>query len=182
MNMINYWTYNGIHLDKLDEGIVGFVYIIYYDNGCRYIGKKQTSTIKTLPALQNGKIREGATRVNRVVPLTTAEVKALPKGRRFQKGKLAPYDQIVTEKKWKDYVGSSKDIPDEARIQSKVILHLCTNKRTMTYLEEKEMFLRNVLLDKWYYNKSIAGRYYDNCEDGLYIPPTESHTQLIMEM
>lgn len=150
MNMINYWTHNGRHLNNLPDDVVGFVYIIYYDNRCKYIGKK----------------------------LARSERKKKPlKGMRSNARRM-----VMTEHNWKDYIGSSKDIPDEARIQSKVILHLCTNKRTMTYLEEKEMFLRDVLLDKWYYNKSIAGRYYDNCEDGLYIPPTESHTQLIMEM
>lgn len=75
---------------------------------------------------------------------------------------------VLTEHKWREYEGSSKDIPNDARIQSKTILHLCTSKTTLTWLEVKEMVKRDVLTSNKYYNKNILGKFWDNCEDGIY--------------
>ena len=78
--------------------------------------------------------------------------------------RLKTYEHVEKELNWKSYTGSSKDIPNDARIHSKHILYLCTNKITLTWLEVKEMVSRNVLTDDKYYNKNISGKFFDNCE------------------
>ena len=85
---------------------------------------------------------------------------------------------VMTEHKWKCYVGSSKLVEDKT-ISSKHILHLCTNKRSMTYLEVKELMMRHVLETDTYMNNNINGNWFDNCLDGLYVG--EVGKQKIME-
>lgn len=89
---------------------------------------------------------------------------------------------VMTEHNWKDYEGSSKDIPDDARIHSKVILWLCTNKTTLTWMEVKEMVSRNVLTNNNYYNKNILGKFWDNCEQGVYYGATRVQRGLFDEI
>ena len=85
---------------------------------------------------------------------------------------------VMTEHNWNDYIGSSKLVEDKT-IQSKHILHLCTNKRSMTYLEVKELMSREVLETDTYMNNNINGNWFDNCMDGLYVG--EVGKQKIME-
>lgn len=137
------WIYNGTRIDNLPEDVVGFVYCIYYDNGNKYVGKKIARSYRKK---HYGK--------KKLAQMTDKRKKT--------------YERIMTEHKWREYVGSSKDIPDDARIQSRVILHLCTSLTTLTWLEVKEMVSREVLTSDKYYNKNILGKFWDNCEDGLY--------------
>ena len=133
--MNHQWSYNGRSITELPAEVAGFVYIIYYTDGTRYVGKK------TIRSEVRGK------------PLV---------GMRSNAKRL-----VEKVHKWKDYEGSSEATKD-LKIQSKVILHLSTNKMTTTWLEVKEMVERNVILDKSYHNKNILGKFYDNCEDGVY--------------
>jgi hypothetical protein len=66
----------------------------------------------------------------------------------------------VVESDWQDYFGSSdevKSLVEEHGRDSFVreILHLCNTKGEMGYMEAKEQFDRNVLLDDTYYNGII---------------------------
>ena len=72
----------------------------------------------------------------------------------------------LVESKWKSYVGSSKNTADK-KIKSKTILHLCSNKRTATYLEAKEILCRSALESDMYLNQNCLGKFYENCLDGL---------------
>jgi hypothetical protein len=65
------------------------------------------------------------------------------------------------------YTGSSK-YNEGKELVSKEILHLCSNKRTATYLEVKEMIVRgSVEPDSGYNNENILGKFFNNCLDGL---------------
>ena len=85
---------------------------------------------------------------------------------------------VMTEHKWRDYEGSSK-LTEGKTISSKHILHLCTNKRTMTYLEVKELMCREAIETDAYVNNNISGTFFDNVLDGLYTG--EVGKQKIME-
>ena len=139
--MIN-WKYKGrdilSHKDIPSEA-VGFVYRLTYDDGRMYIGSKLTRSERRLkPTKAQLAIRKNYKRV---------ELKDLP----FIK-----------------YVGSSKDIPIGLKLTEKRIIAFTSNKRTLTYLETKLLFKHSVLeSDEVYLNKSISGKYFDNCLDGL---------------
>ena len=81
---------------------------------------------------------------------------------------------VMTEHKWRDYEGSSK-LTDDLTIQTKVITHLCTNKRSMSYIEVKELMLNEALESDKYMNNNISGTYFDNCLDGLYTGVVPEH-------
>ena len=73
----------------------------------------------------------------------------------------------VAENNWRAYSGSSK-LTKDAVIANKEILSLCTNQRTMTYLENKWLFCSGVIESDLFYNENISGKWWSNCLDGLY--------------
>jgi hypothetical protein len=121
------WYYNNKILEQPPEGYQGFVYLITdISNNKMYIGKKGFWSRKTLPPLK------GKTRKRR----------------------------SVIESDWQKYYGSSdmvKQLLLEHGPQNfhREILYLCRTKGEMGYLEAKEQFTRNVLLDDNYYNGII---------------------------
>lgn len=143
------WLYKSKPLDRLPVDVIGFVYIIYYTDGTKYLGKKLAKSER------------------RKKPL---------KGMRVNAKRM-----VMTEHKWKEYEGSSK-LTDGKIIQSKVILHLCTNKRSMTYLEVKELMVREALESDTYLNNNINGNWFDNCLDGLYEEETTLQKGLFDEL
>jgi len=72
----------------------------------------------------------------------------------------------VAENKWKSYTGSSK-LTEGLEIETKEILAWCSNQRTITYLENKYLFMYGVLESDTYINENIGGRFFSNCMDGL---------------
>ena len=115
--------------DQLKE-LVGFVYVITdKSNDKMYVGKKIFWSRKTLPPLK------GKTRKRR----------------------------SVVESDWRSYYGSS-DLVKQLLIEHgkqnfhREILYFCRSKGEMGYLEAKEQFARNVLLDDNYYNGIINCR------------------------
>lgn len=85
--------------------------------------------------------------------------KMFSKAKRYQKNKKKKTKRV--ESNWDDYTGSNEqlnqDILNGANIK-KQILHLCTKKSMMNYLELKEQVIRNVIFDISYYNAYIGGR------------------------
>ena len=121
------WYYNNKILEQPPEGYQGFVYLIMdKSNNKMYVGKKGFWSKKTLPPLK------GKTRKRR----------------------------SIVESDWQIYYGSSdmvKQLLLEYGPQNfyREILYLCRTKGEMGYLEAKEQFTRNVLLDDNYYNGII---------------------------
>jgi hypothetical protein len=62
---------------------------------------------------------------------------------------------------WEKYWGSNKDLllsveKNDPSLFSREILHLCQSKGACNYLEAREQFERDVLLDDAFYNEWIA--------------------------
>lgn len=131
------WHYKGNIYDPPEEDLkkwVGFVYVITdLSTNKMYIGKKTFWSKKTLPPL---------------------------------KGKSRKRRKIV-ESDWRKYYGSSdlvKQLLNEHGEKNfhREILHFCKSKGEMGYIEAKEQFDRNVLLDDRYMNGIINCRIHRN--------------------
>jgi len=126
---MNEWTYKDQLFESENiEDYVGFVYIITdLSNNKKYVGKKNFLATRRLPPLK-GKTR-----------------------RRI----------VKKESDWKDYFGSSEQVKMLVESQGREnfkreILHLCSTKGAMSYLEAKEQFDREVLFSDEYYNEFIG--------------------------
>jgi len=86
----------------------------------------------------------------------------------------------LKESNWRTYEGSSK-LTEDKIIHSKVILHLTTDKRTMTYLEQKELFCVDAAVNPNCVNENIGGKFFDNCMEGLYEGSVNIHGGLFDE-
>ena len=122
------WYYENKLYDEAPKEYMGFVYLITdLVANKKYVGKKLFWNKRKLKPLK-GKTR-----------------------RRIQ----------VVESDWKNYYGSNGELQlivetsDAARFERE-ILHLCTKKGIMSYLEAREQFDRNVLLSDEYYNNFIG--------------------------
>lgn len=130
------WTYNGKPFTSEDIGdYVGFVYVITdLTNGMKYVGKKTLQSKRRLPPL---------------------------------KGKTRRRTKIV-ESDWQKYYGSNDEIKslleqDGAERFKREILHLCSSKGEMSYMELKEQMEREVLLKPdEYYNGIVQVKIHRN--------------------
>ena len=87
------------------------------------------------------------------------------------KGKTRRRTQVV-ESNWKNYYGSNEELQQlvensHAQRFEREILHLCTKKGIMSYLEAREQFDRNVLLSDEYYNNFIGCKIHGKHVAGL---------------
>lgn len=125
------WYYNNeVFSSEMIDKYIGFVYIIIdVSNNKKYIGKKLLKTKRKLPPLK-GKTR-----------------------RRIK----------VVETDWQKYYGSSEEVkllveekgPENFRRE---ILHLCTSKGEMSYLELFEQVKHHALISDEYYNGVIQAK------------------------
>ena len=122
------WYYENKLYDEAPKDYMGFVYLITdLVANKKYVGKKLFWNKRKLKPLK-GKTR-----------------------RRIQ----------VVESDWKNYYGSNGELQlivetSDAERFEREILHLCTKKGIMSYLEAREQFDRNVLLSDEYYNNFKA--------------------------
>jgi len=69
---------------------------------------------------------------------------------------------VKKESDWQTYMSSSDIVKEKLKNGEKLvkreILHLCTTRGEATYLEIKEMFLRDVLCHSDYLNLNIMGK------------------------
>jgi len=125
------WHYRNLHFTPTDDELsqwVGFVYLITeLDTNKKYVGKKFFWSTRKLPPLK-GKTRKRTKKV---------------------------------QSDWMSYYGSSEEL--KLLVETKggdayyrEILHLCRTKGECSYLEAKEQFDRNVLLNDDYYNEFIG--------------------------
>ena len=77
------------------------------------------------------------------------------------------------ESDWRNYFGSCDELNEDVKLTGKdsfyrEILYLCPHKKSMSYYETYEQFLRNVLMSDEYYNTNIEGRFFVNEKSGIY--------------
>ena len=133
------WTYQGKIVDEIPKEYVGFVYLITnLTNDKKYIGKKLAQFKVTKKPLKGKKNKRRSTK----------------------------------ESDWKDYWGSSDKLNEDVQTLgpqnfTREILHYCTSKGELSYLEAKEQFDRDVLLSDEYYNGIINCRIGSNAVKNL---------------
>ena len=137
------WVYEGkkyeLPEDYDHKDVYGFVYMITNRaTGRMYIGKKFFWSKKTLPITKTRKRRK----------------------------------RLLVESDWKNYYGSNVHLKEEVEKQGnemfhREILHLCKTKGECAYLEAKEQFARDVLINDKYYNGIINCRIGGNAVKNL---------------
>tara|TARA_R110000765_G_scaffold149531_1_gene252168 strand:- start:573 stop:971 length:399 start_codon:yes stop_codon:yes gene_type:complete len=130
---------NDIEFTDAPDDIEGFVYVITDKrNDKKYVGKKRFWSVTRKPPLK-GKKRKRV---------------------------------IRKESDWMKYYGSS-DLVNQLLVEHgednfrREIIHLCKTKGEMSYLEAKEQFDRNVLLNDDYYNEFIGCKIHSKHVSGL---------------
>jgi hypothetical protein len=140
------WLYNEKVIENIEDfpqDTFGFIYIVkHIPTGKAYIGKKslyhnvKKKLTKKELAEQTGPGRKSATKV------------------------------VVKESDWKTYYGSAKPILElikggKQEEFTREILQLAPNKKILTYLENKFLFINEVLENpnKWM-NDNIQGRFF----------------------
>jgi len=128
------WVYEGKKYELPEnydhKDVYGFVYLITNRaTGRMYVGKKFFWSKKTLPITKTRKRRK----------------------------------RLLVESDWKNYYGSNTYLKEEVEKQGdemfhREILHLCKTKGECAYMEVKEQFDRDVLIDDKYYNGIINCR------------------------
>jgi len=130
------WFSKGKPVTEIPDDVLGFVYLITNTvDGRLYVGKKTFKFSKTsykTVTLKNG----------------TKKRKKIKK-------------QVDSD--WMDYYGSNKELLSDIEKHGpeffiREILHFCSSKGEMSYLELKEQVLRDVLLTDAYYNGYIMAR------------------------
>jgi hypothetical protein len=77
------------------------------------------------------------------------------------------------ESNWIDYWGSCDELKEDVKELgkdkfSREILYLCPHKKSMSYYETYEQFIRNVLMSEEYYNTNVEGKFFSNEVDRIY--------------
>lgn len=91
-----------------------------------------------------------------------------PKYRMINKKKK----KFIVESDWRNYFGSNTELQNDVKEHGadnfqREILHLCISKGNASYLEMKEQFDREVLLDNNYYNGFVGGKIHAKHLKGL---------------
>ena len=77
------------------------------------------------------------------------------------------------ESDWQFYFGSCDELKDDIKNLGsdnflREILYLCPHKKSMSYYETYEQFIRNVLLSEEYYNTNIEGKFFSSEVNRIY--------------
>ena len=129
-------------IEDFPEGAFGFVYKTTHKSGKSYIGKKVLY-------------------FNKKVRLGKRELLSLP----ITRGRRSTTKQVVRESDWKTYFGSHSTIKNLLKDAgegdfTREILHICFNKKELTYFENKYLFSLGVLESDEYYNDNISGTFF----------------------
>ena len=135
------WTYKGQPFSDPANNY-GFIYLVTFEDGAKYLGKKDFFKFLKLPALKSGKPRPDSFRTYKNT-----------------NGKRVYYDIIQKQTNWQSYKGSSAAVTDRTPI-SKEIIALAQSKRELTYLETKLLFTNSVLETDEYLNENILGKFF----------------------
>ncbi len=157
------WWYNGMELSNKapNNTMWGFIYVIEYTNGKKYIGKKQFWSESTTPALKNGEIRPNSTRIQKRKAMDTDDLanRTPAQAKKNVKTKLVPFDIVTKENNWRKYIGSSK-LTKGMTVKKKTIIEICSDKINLTYCEQKWLMRKDVLIDDVYLNDCVGGKFY----------------------
>ena len=85
--------------------------------------------------------------------------KLFTKSKTYQKNKKKKKTRVSSD--WITYTGSNDDLNEDIRNGheiKKYIIHLCKSKGWMSYMETKEILVRDCLLSDKYYNTWISAR------------------------
>jgi hypothetical protein len=124
------WTYQGINVEEIPEGIIGFVYLITnLTTGRKYIGKKLAQFKRTKPPLKGKKRKRKST-----VESDWRDYWGSSESLQADVAALGP-EQFTRE-----------------------IIYYCKSRSELSYLEAKEQFDRCVLETDDYYNGIINVR------------------------
>ena len=137
LNLSN-WTYMGSEFTEMPDEYHGFVYLIMFDDGTKYIGKKNFKT--------NRKRRFGKKEIAQL------------KDKRLKR-----YEIVQKESDWKTYTSSNKIVNDKIANKepfTRTILYFALNSKHLTYLEEYHLFKTHVLFNEEYLNDNIAGKFF----------------------
>ena len=143
------WLYKEKEISSLedfgDEVPFGFVYVVTHTpTGKKYIGKKSLFTT------QNKKLGK-------------KELAEQP----VTRGRKATKKKVTKESDWKTYHGSNEEIiklikEGKQSEFKREILHLCYNKKLLTYYETKFQFIYEVLeKPSEYLNSNILGSFFN---------------------
>jgi len=128
------WKYEGEDVLNIPSEVYGFIYLIEYTDGTKYIGKKNCFTYT--------KKNFGKKRLAKVIDR-----------------RLKTYETVIKESNWRSYNGSTKLSMDKT-ISDKQILMFCNNKTDLTYYEAVYLFYFDVLFDESFLNANILGKFY----------------------
>lgn len=155
------WFYNdkAIRSSKdFPDGAYGFIYLIEFSNGRKYIGKKQLWSIRSMKPLKDGSYREGTLR---------------REYRNTGKGFRQAIDIVKKESDWKTYKGSADECKT-LEVSKKIILEWEYTPLELTFAEVRYLFKYDVLGTEEYINDNISGTFYKENLDDYYRRISES--------
>jgi len=124
------WTYNGIEVTEIPEGYDNFVYLITnLIDGKKYVGKKKSYSLRTLPPLKGQK----------------------------RKRKVIKESDWRSYYGSNDLLNSDVITYGEENF-TREILHWCRSLAEASYLEAYEQFVRKAIIDPSYYNQWLSVR------------------------
>lgn len=134
-----WWYQENFQVNSAPDNAIGFVYVIEFNSGEKYLGKKNLYTKRKRIF---GK-KEAA--------LITDKRKKL-------------YEHVVKESNWRDYESSNTEVKQRIKngdYHEKKILSWAYSPKELTYLEVRDMFLQDVLNPegKWL-NDNILGKFF----------------------
>jgi len=159
------WVYQDTVITHLPPAAYGFIYQLHFDDGYKYIGKKDAYATLEKPAKKSGEVREGCERVyhnilrNEQGKIIVSKKDQQAAKNRGCKGTREAYDRGIYESNWRTYESSSEEVKNYKLI-SKEILEFAPTKRALTYLETKYLFCNDAIIDPLYLNKNIIKRWF----------------------
>lgn len=124
------WYYKNEIVEELPENIIGFVYLITNNvTGKKYVGKKLAKFTKTKQKTVT--LKSGVKKKKKVKTLEDSD--------------------------WRTYWSSSEELKKDVEVLgednfTREILHYCTGKGLLSYMELREQMDRKVLESSEYYN------------------------------
>jgi hypothetical protein len=85
--------------------------------------------------------------------------KSFTKSKTYQKNKKKKKTRVSSD--WITYTGSNDQLNEDIKNGDQIkkeIIHLCKSKGWMSYMETKEILVRDCLIDDMYYNTWLSAR------------------------